>query len=134
MPNHSPLTFMARKLRANLTDAEIKFWNHVKQRQFRGLKFRRQTPVGPYVADYLCYEHHLIVEIDGGQHNDKTADLERTKFLESKGFRVMRFWNNDVLQNIEGVLETIAAELGLNGSPSPNPSLREGKKKEAISP
>ena len=82
-------------------------------RHFKGFKFKRQMPFGPYIADLLCVEARLIVEADGGQHAvQEASDRTRTAYLESQGYRVLRFWNNDVLQNLEGVLETIAERWG----------------------
>ena len=117
----------ARALRVNRTEAEIRLWQRLRDRQLAGAKFRRQTPVGPYVADFMCYELRLIVEVDGGQHGPE-ADAARTAWLESQGFRVVRFWNHDVLQNTDGVLERIQEELepdrnepASSAPPHPNP-------------
>jgi very-short-patch-repair endonuclease len=107
MPDH-----IARKLRKAPTDAEIHLWWALRDRRLRGYKFRRQHPVGPYVADFACTREKLIVEVHGGQHAANEHDAERTEWLESQGWRVLRFWNNDVLTNIEGVVETILAALG----------------------
>ncbi|MDO8837837.1 MAG: endonuclease domain-containing protein [Parvibaculum sp.] len=108
----------ARSLRINRTDAEARLWLHLRNRMLGGAKFRRQVPVGPYIADFLCAEHMLIVELDGGQHADNPADERRTRFLESKGYRVIRFWNPDVLTNTDGVLEMILTELDKTPHPS----------------
>jgi len=94
----------SKHLRRRLTDAERLLWKALRNRQLNGDKFRRQVPIGNYVADFVCVEKHLVVEVDGGQHLDNEKDAERTVSLESKGFRVLRFWNNEVLQNLEGVL------------------------------
>jgi urease accessory protein len=104
-------TETARRLRKNLTEAERRLWSHLRNRQLAGLKFRRQSSVGPYIADFLCHEQKLIVEVDGGQHADDARDDPRTRFLESEGFRVLRFWNNDVLANTDGILQRIAASV-----------------------
>ena len=102
----------ARALRANQTEAESRLWQRLRDRQLAGAKFRRQAPVGPYIADFICLAAKLIVEIDGGQHADNAeADAARTAWLEDQGFRVLRFWNNDVLDNTDGVLEEILAAL-----------------------
>ena len=102
----------ARALRANQTEAETRLWQSLRDRQLAGAKFRRQTPVGPYIADFVCLAAKLIVELDGGQHAENAeADAVRTAWLEGRGFRVLRFWNNDVLVNTEGVLEEILAAL-----------------------
>ena len=117
-----PLTDVARKLRRRQTDAEIRLWHHFRDRRFLGYKFRRQTPRGRAVADFLCHEARLIVEVDGGQHADSSTDLQRTAFLNSAGYLVLRFWNNDVLSNTHGVLEEIARTLSLSSrgrNPSP---------------
>lgn len=102
----------ARHLRKNMTDAEQRIWRALRLRQILGVKFRRQHPIGHYIADFVCIERKLIVEVDGGQHAEQIIeDNARTAWLEAQGYRVMRFWNNDMLQNIEGVLEAIRLEL-----------------------
>ncbi len=116
----SNLTPVAQKLRNNPTDAEKKLWQHLRLKQFMGLKFRRQQIIERYIVDFLCFEKRLIVEVDGGQHNENKEDEERTKFLETKGFLVLRFWNNEVLNNIEGVLTSIENTLN-SVHPHPNP-------------
>ena len=117
------LTGVAKRLRLEATDAERVLWREVRAHRFAGFKFKRQEPLGLYVVDFVCYEAKLIVELDGGQHaNQQEADAERTRWLESRGFRVVRFWNNDVLTNIAGVMHEI--EKILNSSrPSPSPPL-----------
>jgi very-short-patch-repair endonuclease len=117
-----PLTDVARKLRRNQTDAEKQLWYHFRDRRFLGYKFRRQTPRGRAVADFLCHEARIIVEVDGGQHASSSSDVERTAFLNSAGYLVLRFWNNDVMSNMDGVLEEIARTLALcreGRNPSP---------------
>ena len=99
----------ARRLRRDATDAEKRLWRALRE-AFPDAKFRRQTPVGPYITDFLSYRHMLIVEIDGGQHTPE-ADAARTRYLEREGFRVLRFWNNDALANTEGVLSQISLSL-----------------------
>ena len=102
----------ARSLRANQTDAETRLWTGLRDRRLAGAKFRRQAASGPYIADFACFAARLIVELDGGQHaQDADADAARTAWLEGQGFRVLRFWNNDVLANTEGVLERILEAL-----------------------
>ena len=102
----------ARNLRKNMTDSEKQLWQFLRQRQVNGYKFRRQAPIGPYIVDFVCYEKRLILELDGGQHQDNVAyDASRDEWLKQQGFIVVRFWNNDVLQNTQGVLETIAGYL-----------------------
>jgi len=105
----------ARKLRRNATDAESKLWQHLRNRQLGGLKFRRQATVGYYVADFLCAEKRLIVELDGGQHTAE-GDAKRTDQLGALGYRVLRFWNNETLGNTDAVLEAILTQA--NGLPS----------------
>jgi very-short-patch-repair endonuclease len=121
------LTGPARDLRSRSTDAESALWHALRNRQLFGFKFRRQAPKQGYVADFLCPSARLIVEVDGGQHALRTAeDNVRTKQLEQNGYRVLRFWNNEVLGNLEGVLTAIAAELA-NHAPSPQPSPQRGE-------
>ena len=102
---------IARQLRANQTDAETVLWNRIRNRQIDGHKFARQVPMLGYICDFACRERHLIVEVDGGQHSESAADAVRDRRLSDEGYRVLRFWNNDVLGNIEGVLTTIQSEL-----------------------
>ena len=112
---------LARSLRRNATDAELLLWRHLRARRLAGWKFRRQVVISPYIADFICLEARLIVEADGGQHMENAApDAKRTVFLESRGYRVIRFWNHEILGNIEGVLEQI--QVYLKGVPSPRPS------------
>ncbi len=100
------ITRVARKLRNNPTEAEKKLWAMIRADQL-GVRFRRQYTIKPYIADFACPAVKLIIEVDGGQHAENPRDLQRTRFLERKGYRVIRFWNNDVLGNAPGVLETI---------------------------
>jgi len=105
-------TSRARLLRRNLTDAERKLWTRLRRNQLDGHYFRRQVPVGRFIVDFLCKERRLVVEVDGGQHAVRhAADASRSQVLRRHGYRVIRFWNNEVLENIDGVLETIRAEL-----------------------
>jgi very-short-patch-repair endonuclease len=98
----------ARALRKNLTNAERALWNTLSRRQIAGAKFRRQQVLGSYIVDFVCFEKRLIVEVDGGQHADQlTYDVARTAWLETQGYRVLRFWNNEVLGNIAGVTQVI---------------------------
>ncbi|MEQ8665267.1 MAG: DUF559 domain-containing protein [Rhodospirillales bacterium] len=102
----------ARKLRKNMTNAEKAFWSQVRDKRFHELRFRRQHPIGPYIVDFYCAAKEIVVELDGGQHTQET-DLERSAFLQSCGLRVIRFWNNDVLSNLGGVLRSLENELDL---------------------
>ncbi len=104
------LTPVARNLRRRSTEAESQLWRHLRSRQLEGAKFRRQFPIGPHVADFACRAAHLAIELDGGQHTPE-ADAPRTEIIEGFGYRIIRFWNNDVLENTEGVLEVIRQEL-----------------------
>jgi very-short-patch-repair endonuclease len=107
---HSSRTILARNLRRKQTDAEKKVWSILRSRQFENSKFRRQKPIGKYIGDFVSWEKKLIIEIDGGQHNQESGmkkDETRTKWLERKGYRVIRFWNNDVLLNLDGVATRI---------------------------
>jgi len=101
----------ARELRQNSTDAERRLWAALRHRRLRGYKFRRQHPIGKFIVDFACTKHQLVIEADGGQHDENAADDERTAYLERKGWRVIRFWNNDVLANTEGVVSTILEAL-----------------------
>ena len=99
---------LAKRLRRNQTDAERVLWLRLRNRRLNGLKFKRQVPVDRFIVDFCCPEARLIVELDGGQHATRLAeDMGRTRILEAMGYLVLRFWNNDVLQNTDGVLEEI---------------------------
>ena len=118
---YKSLTGTARKLRRCSTDAERRLWHYLRNRQLAGFKFRRQVVIGNHVVDFACLEAKLIIEADGGQHAEQqAADAARTAELERKGFRVLRFWNHEILGETESVLERILAEL--NDTPSPRPS------------
>jgi very-short-patch-repair endonuclease len=114
MPNQN-----ARRLRRDSTDAERRLWAVLRDRRLAGYRFRRQHPIGDYIVDFVCTKHRLIVEADGGQHADNQADEGRTRFLQAGGWRVLRFWNNDVLANSEGVVETILLALQRKIDPHP---------------
>jgi very-short-patch-repair endonuclease len=102
----------ARRLRRTMTDAERRLWPRLRNHALDGWQFRRQAPIGRYVVDFICNERALIVEVDGGQHAlDEARDAERTRWLESQGFRVIRFWNNEVLANTDGVVAEILRVL-----------------------
>jgi very-short-patch-repair endonuclease len=100
-----------RRLRQAATKAESALWYRLRSRQLNGFKFVRQEPIGPYTVDLICRERRLIIEVDGGQHADSSHDALRDKWLVAHNYRVLRFWNNDVLGNMAGVLETIAIAL-----------------------
>jgi very-short-patch-repair endonuclease len=103
----------ARQLRKNMTEAERTLWKYHRLRQFDGHKFRRQQPIGKYIVDFVCLEKRLIIEVDGGRHSEQVVyDLERNAWLEEQGFRVLRFWDNQVLKEIEGIKEMIIGALG----------------------
>ena len=113
-------TARSRALRLNATEAERRLWTRLSARQVAGTRFNRQFPVGPFICDFVSRGAKLIVEADGGQHAERMeADARRTAYLESRGYRVIRFWNNDVLENTDGVLETIRRILLDMPSPSP---------------
>ena len=105
-------TTFARSLRVQSTDAERFVWSKLRARQIEGLKFRRQVPMGRYIVDFLCEDARLIVELDGGQHGEAlNYDAARTRWLNEKGYRVVRFWNIDVMNNIDGVLQSLTLTL-----------------------
>jgi len=119
-------TMRSRELRANATDAERALWARLRARQVAGIRFNSQFPIGPFICDFVSRAAKLVIEVNGGQHDwNAGADRSRTRFLEERGFSVLRFWNNEVLENIEGVVTII--ERALMDRPSPNPSRkREG--------
>jgi very-short-patch-repair endonuclease len=121
---------LARRLRKESTDAERRLWRELRDRRLSGYKFRRQHPIGPYVVDFVCLEHNLVIEVDGGHHLlQEHADRKRSEHLASLGFRMIRFWNDEVLAQTPAVLDTVLRELTTphphpspSNSPSPNPS------------
>ncbi len=114
---------LQRRLRNNATDAERLLWRHLRGRQLDGCKFRRQHPYADYILDFVCLERMVAVELDGSQHAEQVdADTMRTVFLERAGFRVLRFWNNQVFEETEGVLEAILAALCERRETHPHPS------------
>ena len=114
------ITTKARQLRRQSTDAERKLWSIVRNRRLAGYKFRRQVPIESYIVDFVCFDKKLVIEIDGGQHQTQTEyDDYRTQRLQSAGFRVIRFWNNQVLGEADGVAQVIETALGVPVSPSP---------------
>jgi len=106
----------ARTLRINMTNAERKLWYALRDRRFAGFKFRRQVPLGPFIADFVCFEQRLVIEVDGGQHVDSVQDRWRDRWFAANDFRVIRFWNNQVLSNLEGVMTILAQALKLEWS------------------
>jgi len=135
MPN-----LRARALRNNATEAEHRLWQELRLLRREGFHFRRQAPLGPFIADFVCHRARLVIEIDGGQHAREAnlaADTRRTEALAAHGFRVMRFWNDDVWANLEGIVDMIRNACGLETSfeyrevgggatPTPNPSPQGG--------
>ena len=107
------LTGIARKLRRNTTNAERRLWTRLRSRQLEGVKFTRQFPIGDFVVDFAARSLRLVIELDGGQHSDSVTDAARTEMIEAHGYRVIRFWNNDVFQNTDGVLMRISEEIAL---------------------
>lgn len=110
VPVPTPLLEAARTLRKSMTDAEQLMWHCLRQKQLGGFRFRRQHPFERFVLDFYCCEAKLAIELDGGQHNEPdniARDMERTAFLEQHGIQVIRFWNNEVFQNLEGVLQSV---------------------------
>jgi very-short-patch-repair endonuclease len=115
-PAHAPiaprLRGNAKRLRSGMTDAERRFWHAVRANRFHGLVFRRQVPIAGYIADFVCHDVRLIVEIDGGQHSTDSAmydDAVRTARLAKEGYRLVRFWNHDIVNNLDGVLTSLRA-------------------------
>ncbi len=127
---------IARKLCGSPTDAETRLWSRLRRKQFEGHRFRRQVPLGVYVADFVCPDARLVVESDGGQHAERAADTGRTAWLETQGYRVLRLWNNDVLGNTDGVVAAIRSALAkypphaTRPPPQPSPARGEGVKKK----
>ena len=102
----------ARSLRQNMTDAERKLWQILRYRQIANHKFRRQLPIGRFIVDFACLEAKLIIEADGGQHDlTSVAERERTQFLENQDYRILRFWNNEVFDNLDGIYRVIETAL-----------------------
>jgi len=115
----------ARALRNNPTEAEKHLWEALSARKTSGVRFNRQVQIGPYFCDFVARSLKLVIEIDGGQHAENLADATRTRFLEARGYRVIRFWNHDVLSNLNGVVAEIERVLADRPSPSPSRK-REG--------
>ena len=102
---------MARDLRRHMTEPERLLWYFLRARRFAGYKFRRQHPIGPFIADFACVEQRLVVEADGGQHAESATDPRRTRWLENQGWRVLRFWNDDIMRQTDDVLDEIRKAL-----------------------
>jgi very-short-patch-repair endonuclease len=130
MPNQR-----VRQLRVDATDAERRLWGVLRDRRLVGFKFRRQHRLGPFIVDFICFESRLVIEADGGQHVDNAYDERRTAWLEQRGWRVIRFWNTDILTNIDGVQEMILGHLRNPHPPDPKgsgPSLSRKRERGSI--
>jgi len=103
----------AKTLRQHSTEAEKRLWYHLRAKRFEGIKFKRQKPIGPYIVDFVAVDKKLVIEVDGGQHQGCAADEERTRYLESCGYRVLRFWNTDCLTKTQTVLECLRQALAI---------------------
>jgi very-short-patch-repair endonuclease len=127
MPHRAPRAIdnrvpRARALRRDATEAEKKLWQHLRQPPFKQHHFRRQATIGPYFADFASHQFRIVSELDGGQHSGSASDEVRTRYLEASGYRVLRFWNNDVLGNMSGVLLAIDTAIDAERPPTPDPS------------
>jgi len=118
------LNSIARHLRNNPTEAEALLWKYLRAKQLEGLKFRRQQPIDGYIVDFVCLKKRIIIEADGGQHSEKN-DLKKDCHLKGQGFKVLRFWNNEILTNIDGVIEEVRRNCQLN-LPPPSPPVKGG--------
>lgn len=125
-PRHS-LSLFARDLRNNSTEAECLLWRYLRNSQLEGIKFRRQQPIETYIVDFVSFYKKIVIELDGGQHSENVVyDKERSSCLHKNGFTVLRFWNNEVFENIEGVLEVIRQLCLEVASPTPHPPPSRG--------
>ena len=115
-------TGLARRLRRDSTNAELRLWNKLRSRSINGYKFVRQQPVGRFVVDFICRDRRLVVEIDGGQHAENKRDVVRDQWLYEHNYKVLRFWNHEVMSNMDGVLQTIADALQAEAPPHPVPA------------
>ena len=131
LPKHRPVSAMRRAhakfLRHEMTEAEKRLWYWLRAHRFGGVGFRRQTPIGPFIVDFVSHEGQLVIELDGGQHNERKSDARRDRWLVAKGYRVLRFWNSEILSNRDGVLEIIAHALSQSRPPS-----RQSRSRSAI--
>ena len=110
-----------------MTEAERRVWQILRSEQIKGYKFRRQVPIGRYIADFVCHEARLIVEVDGGQHGRSSPpEAERSEFQQNEGYRIFRFWNNEVLSSLDGVHQTIAENCAASPPPKPSPIAGRG--------
>jgi very-short-patch-repair endonuclease len=107
----------AQELRKRMTVAERKLWFVLRDRKFAKFKFRRQVPIGRFIADFVCFERRLVIEVDGGQHADSVSDRRRDRWFAANGYRVLRFWNNEVMRNLDGVATLLAETLDLKDWP-----------------
>jgi very-short-patch-repair endonuclease len=118
----------AKRMRSEPTEAERALWQLLRAKRFVGYKFKRQVPIDRYIVDFVCFANRLIIEADGSQHAESDYDADRDAYLTGQGFRVLRFWNNDILTSTEGVSEAIWAALRDEAStPSPQPLSRKGR-------
>lgn len=118
--NAEKVLLNAKTLRTNQTEAEQRLWYHLRAHRFMDLKFKRQKPMGRFIVDFVCVERQLIIEIDGGQHAEQAGyDQHRDAWLRGQGYTVLRFWNHEVMQQLEEVLEQIRSTIALSPSPSP---------------
>ena len=125
-PRHALQEF-AIELRNNATDVEQLLWRQLRNRQVEGAKFRRQQPIESYIVDFVCFNKKVIIELDGGQHSEnRDYDMQRDICLRSNGYTVLRFWNNDVIENVEGILEVIRQHC-LSDFPLPPTPARQGR-------
>ncbi|ESZ67884.1 endonuclease domain-containing protein [Mesorhizobium sp. M0761] len=118
----------AKSMRRVMTDAELKLWNELRAHRLMGMSFRRQVPIGPYIVDFACSAHHLVVEVDGSQHadvEDAERDKARSAQLSASGWTILRFWNDDVIRDIDNVCQHIVIEAGLAGADVPAPAREE---------
>ncbi|HEY3030220.1 MAG TPA: DUF559 domain-containing protein [Bradyrhizobium sp.] len=109
-------------MRRDATEAEKKLWQHLRRPPFKQHRFRRQATIGPYFADFASHQLRIVIEVDGGQHSDSRSDEARTRYLEANDYRVLRFWNNEVCENISGVLLAIDTVIDADRSPTPDPT------------
>ncbi|WP_379546903.1 endonuclease domain-containing protein [Qipengyuania sp. DSG2-2] len=115
------LTSLARKLRNEMTEAERRLWSHLRASQFCDARFTRQHQIGDFIADFACRKLRLAIELDGGQHAESVTDANRTRVIEAHGYKVIRFWNNEVFENVDGVLTVLAQEIEIARNNTPLP-------------